>query len=106
VSKFKKNPKPNAIVRRIGGDVFWPLKRAHQHVRDGLLVVLKDGSFAPVVTAPQQFSGRASCSNLAVYQEQILDAGWRRLMGPQKIRAKEAKHVPFAGDIRKLRLSA
>jgi hypothetical protein len=86
--------------------VFWSSKRIRQQVRDGLWVTLKDGSFAPVAVAPQPFSGKASCSNLAIYQEQILDAGWKRLMGPLKIRAKEAKHVPFAGDIRKLRLSA
>jgi hypothetical protein len=86
--------------------MFWTLKKARQHVRDGLLVVLKDGSFAPVAVAPAPFSGKASCSNLAIYQQQILDAAWKRLMGPHKIRAKEAKHVPFAGDIRKLGLSA
>ena len=40
------------------------------------------------------------------YQEQIKEGAWNRLMGPRKIRAKETKHIPFAGDIRKLGLSA
>jgi len=68
-------------------------------------MMLKDGSFRAVPSAPVSFSAKTSNRRYEPYFEQIIDAAWNRLMGPEKITARQAKHVPFAGNIRKLGLS-
>jgi hypothetical protein len=82
------------------------MRHAHRKVREGTFIVLKDGSFRAVPASPVSFSQSVTHDRrYGVYFEQVIDAAWNKLMGPEKITARQAKRVPFAGDIRKLGLS-
>jgi hypothetical protein len=107
VSKFKKKQSNNALIRRPDGTTgFTTLKSAHRNVRCGVFDILPDGSFQRVKhSAAPDSAAAASFVSYRFYQEQIKEGAWKRLMGPRKITAKEAKAIPLAGDIRRLGLS-
>jgi hypothetical protein len=106
VSKFKKKHAYNALIRHHDGSTgFTTIKSAHRKVRCGIFAILPDGSFQPTrLSAAVQGAPAEYASAYRFYQEQIKEGAWKRLIGSDKIRAKEAKHIPFAGDITKLGL--
>ena len=110
VSKHQNHRKRTALIRNLDGSTgITTIKSANRNVSRGKFRLLADGSYQPIgATAPLLPSNsKAKCDPYyAVFWEQVKDGAWKRLMGDRRITARQAKHVPFAGDIRKLGLQS
>jgi hypothetical protein len=85
-----------ALIRRTNGTTGFTNAQERAPERAARFEALPDGSFQPIKLCVAPSAGKAVAS-YRIYQEQIKEGAWNRLIGPDKIRAKEAKHIPFAG---------